>query len=224
MTLEFLVGVTAGAVPAIAATASVTSGIIRRRAAIDPLTGIPNRRGLPRLDRLVRTGLRRGEQVAVVVMDLRGFKAINDTYGHEAGDEVLRLFAQRLVGCELVLGAVRLGGDEFAAVITAPVGAGEDPWRELVAEIEAAVSGRSVSVRNLRTQRLEQVFPEATYGAAVARDADTFPELLCSADYSMYLARVGDDTICTTIGGLEVWPRNKIRPRDLRPTRRTVAV
>ena len=47
MTLDFLVGAASGAAPAIAATAVITSGVIRRRAAIDPLTGIPGRSGIP---------------------------------------------------------------------------------------------------------------------------------------------------------------------------------
>ncbi len=92
-----------------------------RRAAMtialtDYLTGLPNRRCFQRLlaDR-IRTGLESATPFAVGLIDLDGFKPINDSHGHPAGDEVLRQVADRLVkamdgrGC-----AARMGGDEFA--------------------------------------------------------------------------------------------------------------
>ena len=138
MTLDFLVGAASGAAPAIAATAVITSGVIRRRAAIDPLTGIPGRSGIPALERLVRRGVHRGERTGVIALDMRGFKQVNDTYGHDAGDAVLRAVAQRVRAARPVAGRVaRLGGDEFAAVVTCPTGAG---WCSLLTAIQVALA------------------------------------------------------------------------------------
>ena len=82
----------------------------------DPLTGLWNRR---RLDRLLREAPAAAEQIgAVIVVDLDRFKAINDRFGHEAGDEVLRRVARTLDRLLAPYGTVcRMGGEEFVAVI-----------------------------------------------------------------------------------------------------------
>jgi diguanylate cyclase (GGDEF)-like protein len=91
---------------------------LRDAALHDPLTSLPNRRLLDdRGDRLV------GEatdptRVAVVYIDLDGFKQVNDSFGHPAGDEILVCFAQRLRACTRIDDVVaRLGGDEFAVLL-----------------------------------------------------------------------------------------------------------
>ena len=79
----------------------------------DPLTGLVNRRGVERLD-----GMRLKSGVAALYFDLNKFKSINDTYGHGAGDEVLKTVAQRLrssVASDDVV--ARLGGDEFLVLM-----------------------------------------------------------------------------------------------------------
>lgn len=88
-----------------------THHALRREALTDPLTGIGNRSALRRrLDEV-------SGEVSLAVIDLDDFKPVNDTYGHEVGDEVLQIVAQRIAGAvredDLV---VRLGGDEFAIV------------------------------------------------------------------------------------------------------------
>ncbi len=84
-------------------------------AAIDPLTGLLNRRSLrPRLERLARESDRAGRGFAMLLLDLDRFKAINDTYGHAAGDRVLEAVAERLrvaTGPQDIL--ARHGGEEF---------------------------------------------------------------------------------------------------------------
>jgi len=81
----------------------------------DPLTGVLNRRGF---EKEAATGIRNSEQGAVLYLDLNHFKSINDRFGHQAGDALLKAFGHRLEFClrpEDVLG--RLGGDEFAIVL-----------------------------------------------------------------------------------------------------------
>ncbi len=85
----------------------------------DPLTGLPNRAlHADRLQHAMAQAIRRKQKIGVAFVDLDGFKAINDTYGHEAGDHLLITLARRM---RLALREAdtlsRLGGDEFAAVI-----------------------------------------------------------------------------------------------------------
>ncbi len=81
----------------------------------DPLTSVLNRRGF---ETQSQERLRKSERAAVIYLDLTGFKQVNDRYGHQAGDALLKAFGHRLGYClrpEDVLG--RLGGDEFAIVL-----------------------------------------------------------------------------------------------------------
>ena len=81
----------------------------------DPLTGVRNRRGF---EKDAAQGIRESEIGAVLYLDLNQFKSINDRFGHQAGDALLKAFGHRLEYClrpEDVLG--RLGGDEFAIVL-----------------------------------------------------------------------------------------------------------
>ena len=92
---------------------------LHRQATHDPLTGLPNRALLAnRLEEalLPRSAHRR---VALCYFDLDGFKAVNDSFGHSAGDDVLRLVAQRLQRIAAAEGAtaVRMGGDEFVLLV-----------------------------------------------------------------------------------------------------------
>jgi len=85
----------------------------------DALTGLPNRTLLnERLDQILLRAPRRPEPGALIYIDLDRFKEVNDTYGHQAGDELVRQFAQRIGGLVRASDtAARLGGDEFAILL-----------------------------------------------------------------------------------------------------------
>ena len=94
--------------------------MISRKAYSDTLTGLPNRRALDeRLEEEIQSARRNNYSFAVVMMDLDGFKDVNDTYGHAAGDEVLReVFNQMARGVRNTDFLARYGGDELTLILT----------------------------------------------------------------------------------------------------------
>jgi len=105
-------------------------GQIVRLATFDTLTDLPNRRTLTeRIERAIQPAKQQGNLFAILMLGIDGFKTINDSLGHPAGDEVLKAFAQRLLHCVHCDDTVaRLGGDEFVVLlanITAPEDAGD---------------------------------------------------------------------------------------------------
>lgn len=94
--------------------------LISRQAYSDTLTGLPNRRALDeRLEEEVVSARRGRYSFAVIMMDLDGFKEVNDTYGHAAGDDVLRLvFNQMARGVRTTDFLARYGGDELTLILT----------------------------------------------------------------------------------------------------------
>jgi len=151
----------------------------------DGLTGLPNRRTL--LGRLQAALLhaRRGDRtVALLFVDLDRFKAINDTYGHECGDEVLRTVAER-IGSVVRPGdtVARLGGDEFVVLCEDVVG--EDAALEVSRRLRAALNAPIVL-------ESESVSVTASIGVALPSGAgDTARALLRDADVAMYRAKEG---------------------------------
>jgi diguanylate cyclase (GGDEF)-like protein/PAS domain S-box-containing protein len=107
---------------------------LHRLAFYDPLTGLPNRQLFrDRLVNVVSSSRRTGDAAALMFLDLDGFKRINDTLGHDAGDELLCQVARWLSGCIRQTDSVaRLGGDEFV-VLLPQIGCPEDAGK--VAEI-----------------------------------------------------------------------------------------
>jgi diguanylate cyclase (GGDEF)-like protein len=124
--------------------------VVAHQAAHDPLTGLANRRLFAsRLDAAL-SGHGEAGEIAVLFFDLDGFKGINDTYGHDAGDEVLLATAHRLATvAEPQDSVARLGGDEFAILAHRPSSEALDRLRELLVEILAVphlVHGQLVEV------------------------------------------------------------------------------
>jgi diguanylate cyclase (GGDEF)-like protein/PAS domain S-box-containing protein len=161
---------------------------LRRRALYDPLTGLPNRYLVT--DRL-ETAAGRQERsesgsTAVLFLDLDGFKPVNDTYGHDAGDELLRQVAQRLVAAVRTTDTVgRVGGDEFVVVC-----------EEVDDAVTAMVSAR-IQAALAEPFRLEQaeVRVAASVGVALS-PPHRFDQLLQEADAAMYQAkRAGGGTV-----------------------------
>lgn len=103
-------------IAAIAVTRSEIETQLAHQATHDPLTGLPNRLlFLDRCEQALRRRLRTGADVAVVFIDLDGFKLVNDSRGHEVGDQLLITVGERLLGVIRETDTVaRFGGDEFA--------------------------------------------------------------------------------------------------------------
>src|SRR6185312_2437903 len=101
------------------AVARARIGELEARADVDPLLDILNRRGFEReLKRALAHMKRYGTQAALMFVDLDGFKAINDRYGHAAGDALLKAVARELIGSVRASDIVgRIGGDEFGVLM-----------------------------------------------------------------------------------------------------------
>jgi diguanylate cyclase (GGDEF)-like protein len=148
----------------------------------DPLTDLPNRALLhDRLDQAARIATREGTTLGLLVLDLNGFKEINDTLGHHAGDRLLQAVAGRLRATLREADTVaRLGGDEFAVLLPfADLDGALLTAQKLLQEIEqpCVIDQRSLSVR---ASLGIACFPE--HGSS----ADT---LLQKADVAMYVAK-----------------------------------
>ncbi|XKE45422.1 PhnD/SsuA/transferrin family substrate-binding protein [Halomonas organivorans] len=157
---------------------------LRHAAQHDALTGLPNRQLLAdRLRMAMAQTDRRGGRLAVVFIDLDGFKAINDTHGHARGDRLLVALAERMQG-ELRASdtLARLGGDEFVAVLVDLAGA-EESGGVLTRLLEVTSAPVEIDARRLRVTASLGV---ACYGAGDGVDADL---LLRRADQAMYLAK-----------------------------------
>jgi two-component system cell cycle response regulator len=152
-------------------------------AVVDPLTGLHNRRYMSaKLEPLMRRVAAGRATLSALVCDVDHFKALNDTYGHDAGDAVLREFAQRLATTVRPLDLVcRTGGEEFVVLMP----------------------GTSCDMAALAAERLRRRIVSAPYeitpgneivvtlsiGVAAARPSDTAASLIKRADQALYRAK-----------------------------------
>jgi diguanylate cyclase (GGDEF)-like protein len=161
---------------------------LRHQALHDALTGLPNRTlFLDRAENALRLAGRTQIWPAVLYLDLDGFKPVNDTYGHEAGDILLQAFADRLRGClRSADTAARLGGDEFAVLVNGPID--PDGVARVVARIKAELA-RPIDLSGGR-----QATVGASIGIAIAEPAAADVETLVRrADQAMYTAKRARD-------------------------------
>jgi diguanylate cyclase (GGDEF)-like protein len=152
----------------------------------DMLTDLPNRRALQqKLPEALARSARSGKALAVFFLDLDGFKSVNDQYGHDAGDALLRILAQRIVATVRRTDTVaRLAGDEFVVVL------------ELLSHAEDAVDVADKLLPALcQPFELEAatVALSGSIGIAVhdPSSSESPDALLARADHAMYEAKHG---------------------------------
>jgi diguanylate cyclase (GGDEF)-like protein/PAS domain S-box-containing protein len=149
----------------------------------DTLTGLPNRSLISdRLDMTIAQAQRNGGSVLVAFIDLDGFKLVNDGLGHNAGDELLKVVAERMSACLRATDTVgRFGGDEFVLLLAEP-GSGVDAAPVLERVREAVLQSISLCGQDVQVS--------CSIGVAVypndGRDVET---LLMNADAAMYRAK-----------------------------------
>jgi len=148
----------------------------------DPLTDLANRSlFLYQVGHALARGVRHGESVTVLFLDLDNFKNVNDSLGHAAGDRLLVEAARRLSACvrdsDLI---ARLGGDEFAVLIEST-----DSVDEVLNMAERVVAslGRAFVLNG------KEVFVSASIGIACTAQGETSDELVRNADVAMYIAK-----------------------------------
>ncbi len=157
---------------------------ISKEAMSDVLTGLPNRRALDaRLENEVQRAERYGHQFAVLMMDLDGFKSINDTYGHDIGDRVLRDFSRFLSDAKRSSDFLaRYGGDEMTMIMP---------------ETDGNSAAQLAEHITMRMEKFELVMPDDTKprlgisgGIAIyPHHAKTASDLLRASDEALYRAK-----------------------------------
>jgi diguanylate cyclase (GGDEF)-like protein/PAS domain S-box-containing protein len=162
------------------------AALLEEQAVLDPLTGIRNRRGIhQRLDQEIARFVRTGESAAVMYIDLDGFKAINDHFGHTVGDDFLVEIGRRLVN---VLDpdslAGRVGGDEFVVIMpSATLSRALDVAERIIAALVAPFpyEGESLTIG-------------CGLGLVMLEHPDhTVASLLAAADAALYRAKARRD-------------------------------
>jgi len=153
---------------------------ITRLASTDELTGLHNRRSFNEFFTLELSAARRhNHPLSLISVDLDNFKAVNDTFGHSVGDQLLKEFAalmQKMVRAEDF--TVRWGGDEF--IILLPHTTGE------------AAQALAERIRIVFEQNADWVFPlavTASFGVAQLREGEHGESLICRADDALYSAK-----------------------------------
>jgi len=146
----------------------------------DDLTGLPNRRRFQEcLQQSLEDAGRTGQRTGLLIVDLDDFKQINDTFGHDAGDELLKAFGEQLTDLAYSNGTVaRLGGDEFAVILP-----------DIRDENDVAVAAAAVQARMREPLRLSTGAraPRASIGGSISSPlGTTAEELLKQADLALY--------------------------------------
>lgn len=160
---------------------------IRYESLTDQLTGLANRKHFDQsLDHAISVAMRRGEPVSLVMCDIDHFKKFNDTYGHQTGDQVLRLVGSAIKGA--VKGrdiAARYGGEEFAVILPNT-------------NLQAAVTvGNQIRTALIAKELIKRSTGESlgritmSVGVAVFRERDTRHTFIERADMALYASKRG---------------------------------
>ncbi|SHO42772.1 sensor domain-containing diguanylate cyclase [Desulfopila aestuarii] len=167
--------------------------LLEKLAVSDELTGCANRRKLEEeYDRFVYRGNRSGRPFSLILMDLDGFKEVNDTLGHLEGDEVLKTIAGLMVKVTRPTDVLaRWGGDEFALLTESS----QDDTLMMAERIRCVVADTPWNEkRNIKHDPRGDI--SVSLGVAVFRERETFSELLQRADLALYR--------CKQLGGNRV--------------------
>lgn len=148
----------------------------------DDLTGLANRRSFVRAGKKRLAGAQDGEtQLGLLLVDVDWFKRVNDTYGHDAGDEVLCHIAQMLLQAAPDTALVtRLGGEEFTVMC-------DGDSAEAISDVAEALRQRVEST--CLVYKGEVIRMTISIGLSLARDGDTLSSLLSRADKALYEAK-----------------------------------
>jgi two-component system, cell cycle response regulator len=157
--------------------------LLEQLALTDELTGLPNRRAIEAWAvKQIAGAARHGFQLCAVMVDLDRFKGLNDSFGHEAGDTVLKKFAQLLKdNCRSSDLCGRIGGEEFLIVLT-----------------HSDINGATIAVEHIRESLAEKIFTfgtndivvTASFGiATLERGSEDFGRLVSRADDALYSAK-----------------------------------
>jgi diguanylate cyclase (GGDEF)-like protein/PAS domain S-box-containing protein len=161
-------------------------------ARVDSLTGLPNRRQFDeRLALAVARSQRPGLPIALLYLDIDHFKQINDTHGHGVGDQVLRVFAERLVRCVRAGDlAARLGGDEFVVLVEDALlpRAAEIIARKLIATMDVDIVADGIHLR-----------ATTSVGIAYCPFRTSAEVLMAAADAALYGAKKAGRNTCQLV-------------------------
>jgi diguanylate cyclase len=159
--------------------------VVRREALTDPLTGIPNRKLFDsRLREAARNAVENNEPLALLLLDIDHFKKFNDTFGHQLGDQVLRLVAKTLTEC--VKGRdtpARFGGEEFVIVL---------PQTRLENAVTLAEQIRRTMVRHKVVRKDtgdDYGIITLSVGASAYRPGEPLADVIQRADCALYHAK-----------------------------------
>jgi diguanylate cyclase (GGDEF)-like protein len=183
---------------------------LRRQAFEDSLTGLNNRRAfIKRSKALLRHLSRERRPAALVLTDLDHFKSINDTYGHKAGDLVLKHFSnilQKSMRPSDVTG--RIGGEEFAIILA---NTGQDTAEKIIERLRRQVESSPCTYEE--NGSFNNISYTASFGIIIAKDIWEVEDLLDMADKNLYKAKhAGRNTISISIAPAA--PEENFQPRQ----------